>query len=201
MNVVDAYLKKKLQLIILISGFSGSGKTLLARQIERDFKLKFINLNLYLKEDYSKTVEVTESLKLIDWDSPDAVDWEKFNKDINENKDKGVVVSGFGFLADKLEFKPDFHIHLKISKEQLMKNRKEFLEENKDNKLNEISDEKIQLLILNKISYPHYLKYLDGLKIDKFLLSTEKTPDTIYDETFDYLIGEIEKTVYKKIIS
>ena len=199
MNVVDAYLKKKLQLIILISGFSGSGKTLLARQIERDFKLKFINLNSYLKEDYSKTVEVTETLKLIDWDSPDAVDWEKFNNDINENKSKGIVVSGFGFLSDKLEFKQDFHIHLKISKEQLMKNRKEFIEENKDNKLNEISDEKTQLLILNKISYPHYLKYLDGLKIDKFIISMEKTPDTIYDETFDYLIGEIQKTVYKKI--
>jgi shikimate kinase len=199
MNVVDAYLKKKLQLIILISGFSGSGKTLLARQIERDFKVKFINLNSYLKEDYTKTVELTETLKIIDWDSPDAIDWNKFNNDINEHKHKGVVVSGFGFLSDKLEFKQDFHIHLKIDKDQLMKNRKEFLEENKDNKLYEISDEKTQMLILNKISYPHYLKYLDSLKIDKFIIAKEKTPDDVYDETFNYLIKEIEGVVYKKV--
>ena len=36
-NVVEAYIKLNSQLIILISGFSGSGKTLLAKNIEKDF--------------------------------------------------------------------------------------------------------------------------------------------------------------------
>jgi uridine kinase len=42
MNIVEAYIKKKSQLIILVSGFSGSGKTTLAREIERDFKINIL---------------------------------------------------------------------------------------------------------------------------------------------------------------
>ena len=53
MNIIEAYIKFNSQLIILISGFSGSGKTLLGRNIQRDFKLQFINLNDYYKENYN----------------------------------------------------------------------------------------------------------------------------------------------------
>lgn len=54
MNVVEAYIKFRGQLVVLVSGLSGSGKTEIARNIERDFKLKFINLNDYYKKIMGK---------------------------------------------------------------------------------------------------------------------------------------------------
>ena len=102
MNVLEAYIKFNKQLIILLSGFSGSGKTLLARNIQRDFKLEFINLNNYYKEDYNKVVDLGHDIKVIDWDDPDAIDWDKFNEKVNSVKDKGVICCGFGFPLDRL---------------------------------------------------------------------------------------------------
>lgn len=197
-NIVEQYINKNKQLIILISGFSGSGKTLLAKNIERDFKLKFINLNNFYKKDYKEIVELREDVKVIDWDNPDAIDWDKFNKKINDIKDNGVIVSGFCFPDDKLDFKPDYHIYLKISKEKLIKNRHDYLEENKDNPLNEIKDTDIELLILNKLTYKHYLEVKDKSTYTFNTDTTNQSPDETYDEIFNYLIKQIDKNVYSK---
>lgn len=197
-NIVEQYINKNKQLIILISGFSGSGKTLLAKNIERDFKLKFINLNNFYKKDYKQIVELSEDVKVIDWDNPDAIDWDKFNKKINDIKNDGIVVSGFCFPDDKLDFKFDYHIYLKISKEKLIKNRHEFLEENKDNPLNEIKDTDIELLILNKLTYKHYLEVKDKSTYTFSTDTTNQSPDETYDEIFNYLIKQIDKNIYHK---
>jgi len=197
-NIVEQYINKNKQLIILISGFSGSGKTILAKNIERDFKLKFINLNNFYKKDYKEIVELREDVKVIDWDNPDAIDWDKFNKKINEIKDSGIVVSGFCFPDDKLDFNPDYHIYLKISKEKLIKNRHEYLEENKDNPLNEIKDTDIELLILNKLTYKHYLDIKDKSTYTFSTDTSNQSPDETYDEIFNYLIKHIDKNVYNK---
>jgi adenylate kinase family enzyme len=204
MNVLEAYIKYKKQFIILVSGFSGSGKTLLAKNIERDFKVKYINLNNYYKEDYNVTMEMkTEegSVNVVDWDNPDAIDWDKFNKDVEEliEKKEGVVISGFGFYDDKIKFKPDMHIHIKISKDKLLENRHKFLEENEGHKLNELKDTKLELQILNRMSYPHYIKSIAGTgngKIHKFINASEMDNDKIYDSSFEYIIDRIEKFLY-----
>ena len=125
-NIVEKYIQNKDQIIILISGFSGSGKTLLAKDIERDFKISFLNLNDFYKKDYINIVDLGNDIKVNDWDNPDAVDWESFNSKVKELKN--VVVSGFGFPNDCIDFKPDFHIYLKISKQKLLENRHDFLE-------------------------------------------------------------------------
>ena len=48
-TIVDAYKDKFKQLIILVSGFSGSGKGILSRSLAKDFKIKYMNLNDYYK--------------------------------------------------------------------------------------------------------------------------------------------------------
>ena len=48
MNITEVYNKFNNQLIILISGLSGSGKTSLAHKIEKDFKLKCIKFADFL---------------------------------------------------------------------------------------------------------------------------------------------------------
>ena len=50
MNIVEAYIKKRKQLIILISGFSGCGKTVIAKNISKDFNISFLNLNNFMKK-------------------------------------------------------------------------------------------------------------------------------------------------------
>ena len=197
MNVVEAYIKFNSQLIILISGFSGCGKTLLAKNIERDFKINFLNLNDFFKKDYNKTVDLGYDTKVVDWDDPEAVDWDKFNEKVNSLKDVGVVISGFAFPNDMLKFKLDFHIHLKLSKEKLIKNRHEYLEENKDNPLNEIKNTKLEMLILNNLSFKHFMILKDKSTYTFKLDTTEQTPDETYDIIYKYLIDMIEKNIYK----
>ena len=71
-----------------------------------------------------------------------------------------MIISGFSFPQNKLSFKPDFHIHLKISKDDLIKNRNEYVAEKEDSKISQLDDDMTRR-ILNKISYPHYMKSLE----------------------------------------
>lgn len=194
MNIVEAYIKKKGQLIILVSGFSGSGKTTLAREIERDFKIKFVNLNDFFKEEYNEVVDLGHDIKVIDWDNPNAINWDKFNEIIDKEKQSGIVVSGFSFPSDKLKFSYDFHINLYIKKDKLIEKRQKYLEENKDNPLNEISDERTQLTIINNLTFKHFLATKD--KNAYVIDSSDLTPDEIYDRIFEYIIKGIEKVIY-----
>ena len=45
MNLLQEYILKNKGLVILISGLSGSNRSLLAKSVERDFELKIINLD------------------------------------------------------------------------------------------------------------------------------------------------------------
>jgi len=195
MNVVEAYIKYTKSLIILISGMSGSGKTDMAKYIERDFKIKRINLNDYCKKNYDKT-EVIDGKKIVDWDHIDAIDWDKFNKDIDEMGKNGVVVSGFVFPKDKVDFKVNFHLHIKINKKTLLEKRHEYLEKHKDDEkckeLYELKGTPIELAIINKLTYPHYLDYVKESDIHRFLNANESSLDELYDSSFDYMMERMK---------
>ena len=196
MNIVEAYLKKRKQLVILISGFSGCGKSVIAKNIAKDFNIEYLNLNNFMKEDYAETTtpKILLDKKIIDWDDPTAINWDEFNNKINEIKNKGVIVSGFGFPSDKLQFHTHYHIHLKISKDLLLKNRKEYKLENADTKLENI-DEELEKKILNNISYPHYIEILGKSKVNTTIQVGENLKET-YDSVFDNLIEFINDKVY-----
>ena len=205
MNIVEEYINRNKQLVILISGFSGSGKSVLARSLLKDinrnnkkYEFTFLNLNDFFKSEneYNNIVEVGD-LKVVDWDSPDAINWYKFNEEINKKKSNGVIVSGFAFPKDKLSFQVDFHIHLKISKDDLIKNRVEYANEKIDNKIsrsNNLGDE-MQKRILNKITFPHYLKSLETSIINKFISIKYDMLKEAYDELFDYIMAIIKKKI------
>jgi cytidylate kinase len=194
MNVVEAYIKFKGQMIILISGLSGSGKTELARDIERDFKLKMINLDNYHKKDYDKTVDIGD-IKVVDWDNTESYDWNEFNKTVNENKSSGVVVVGPVFLPELIKFVPDTHIHVKIAKKNLLDKRHSYVETHREKvpMLYELKNTDTETQIFNKITFPHYFEYREKSKINVFLNANEKTVDEMYDEAYDYLIDIINK--------
>lgn len=211
MNIIEKYIEDKKSLIILISGFSGSGKTVIGKSLAKDLKLDFINLNDFYKDDFKEYKKVGD-LSVIAWDSPDAIDWDKFNDKVNEiikkvnggvNTDKhtdketngGIVVSGFAFPESKLKFHVDFHIHLKISKDDLIKNRADYKSEKDDSKLEDIKDltPEIEKRILNTISFPFYLELMKQSKFTKIInIEYGKLKDA-YNDTFDYIIESIKK--------
>lgn len=187
MNIVEAYIKFNGSLIILISGLSGSGKTKLAKNIERDFKIRMIDIESYCKKDFDKTAELPGGKTIIDWDDINSFDWEKINKLINDNKSNGVVVCGPYFTTDVVA---DFHVHIKVQKQALIEARKAYIQENPE-KYKDLDG--LESVIVNQVTYPHYLEYLKTSKIDKFINAKDMTPDQVYDETANFLFFKIEQ--------
>lgn len=221
MNYVERYIQIKNGMVILISGLSGSGRsnvankikkscgerecynsgnsgrTILAEEIERDFKIKLISLENYCNENNVKIVEMYDGTKIHDWEDIDIYDWDKFNDDIKEYKQHGVVCYGDYFPTDKLKFDVDFHINIYISKENLLSRRLEYIEKNAE-KCPELADmvknNKFEIII-KKYTYPYFVKYTKESNIDKRLDSGVNTSDELYDQAFEYIINMIQKSV------
>ena len=194
MNIVEAYIKFNGQLVVLISGLPGCGKTGLGKSVARDFKIKLIDQYSYYKKDYDNKTTLPDNTTIVNWYTDDAIDWDKFNEDINAEKKSGVVVIGVSLPEDKLSFHPDTHIHLKISKQQCLEKRKVYLENNKDEypEEYELLHTPAEKLKMNLLIFPYYLETIKKEKINKFININEIEDDKIYDEVFDYLINLIQ---------
>ena len=197
MNIVEAYIKFKGQLLIFISGLPGCGKLELAKNISEDFKLKIIDQYNYYIQNYSETIKLPDGTEVINWYTDDAIDWDKFNQDIDEMKGDGLIVIGISFPEDKITSKPDYHIHLNISKQACVERRKMFLEKHKDDeKYTEdynLMGSVVEKLKMNQLIFPYYLESIKKAKINKFLNINEMNNDAVYDAAFDALIDMIKK--------
>lgn len=190
-NIVDAYKEFNGQLIILISGLSGSGKTALGENISRDFKLKKLDTKKFYKNDFDEKVKLPNDVSVVNYDTDSAVNWNQMNEEINDLKKDGVVVIGHVFPTDKLNFKADYHIHLKISKQELKKKRLEYIEKHPDKGFNP----ETEALRVNIVTYPYYLDALKRMKMNKFIDSTDMSDDVIYDIIFDEVIKYIKDNI------
>ena len=197
MNIVEAYVKFRGQYIILISGFSGSGKTALGEFIAKVFGFEHIKLERFevSRDEYDKEenyATLKNGIKVLDWDNIDkSIDWDKLNSHINELKAKtGIVITGFGFPISHLKFEPDVHIHLKTSKKTLIEKREKYMEEHPDDPFNKLGPkyQNSMVLTLNTVTYPHYLEFMKASKIDKFINGNELDEDGVKDEAFSYLM-------------
>jgi hypothetical protein len=200
MTVVEAYIKFNKQLVILISGLSGCHKNKVAKKIAELFKIKHINLRDFLKEDYDKKVELSNGVKVTDWDNIEAYNWVNFNAKVEELKTEGIIVSGTAFPSNKLDFTVDNHINIKISKRKYISSRHKFLTENQDTnrELFELIDTPTELLIINKIIYPNYLEYVKESTINKFINGNDIDSTEIFNMTFDYLIAFIQNYLNRR---
>lgn len=199
MNIVEAYIKFKGQLLIFISGLPGCGKLTLAKKIAQDFKLKLIDQFDYYKKDYDVKVTLPDGTIVINWYTDDAVDWDKFNKDLNEFKKEGLIVVGFSLPEDKIKTNIDFHIHLNISKQVCMDKRKIFLEKHKDKYEEEykLIGTPVEKLKMNQLIYPYYLDSTKKSKINKFINMTTMTDEQVYDDAFDKIVAFIQEYLYQ----
>lgn len=185
MNIVEAYIKFKGQLIILIAGISGSGISSLAKNIANDFNIDILNyINYFVDEnDYIKNekniVKLNDDTKIINWSTDEAINWDKLIKDINERKNKGVVVFSQSFPEDKIKnLDIDFYIYIKLGKQNLLVRRQNFIKKHPDlfkeeyKNINNIDD---------KYIYNYYLESIKNNKITKFINANEYSDkDNVY---------------------
>lgn len=192
MNIVQAYTKFREQMIILVSGFSGSGKTKISKFLSKLFQFKYVKLTEFrLSEQYydkdENYVTLKNDIKVLNWDNIYAsIDWNKFNDTINNNKKNGVIVDGFGFPTKLLNFEPDFHIHIKINKKKLLEKREKYV-----NKKNINRDIELDKTILNQITYPIYMKLNEEPKI-KFINTNDVSDEKVKEDAFTYLMHAID---------
>lgn len=202
MNIVEAYLKFRGQYIILISGFSGSGKSALGEFIANLFGFELVKLERfeYSKDEFDREenyITLKNNIKVLDWDNiHKSINWNKFTEHINALKSKtGLVITGFGFPTSLLRFEPDVHIHLKTSKKILIEKREKYMETHLDDPFRKLGKDynSTMVLTLNTVTYPHYLDFMKESKIDKFINGNELSEKGINDEAFSYLMHHTEK--------
>lgn len=204
MNIVEAYIKFKPGLVILISGISGAGTATLAKQISKDFKINLISYKDFLDESYNRVETINyndKNIEIKNWDSDDAINWDKFIQAIKNAQSTGVVAFSPSFPQSKIDF-ADFHINIKLSKQNLLHRRLGYQSNNNTNNnknQDETIDKELQTLLFNKFTYPYYLQTTSDAKITKFInaneyaqLPSKEYNDKVYDDVFDYLIKMIQ---------
>jgi hypothetical protein len=214
MNIVQAWTKFNKQSIILISGFSGSHKTKLAKFVSDIFGFQILNLTKFFKTDDEYDLETNyvvlkDESKVLNWDNIyESIDWKKFNSYVNANKETGIIIHGFGFPSSLIDFVADFHIHIGISKQKLMENRREFVAKHSadiadttdkidENTTSESADEisPMEKLFFNTITYPIYIEINKESKFDLYVNSNELTDEQMKDKIFEFLIKSIQQKI------
>ena len=98
---------------IFISGISGVGKSTVTKQLAKDLNFIHVNQdNYYLRS--KPEIILSNGLKVKNWDSIFALDFDKLNKDLKDLHLKGlnIILEGFCLRDDLINIKPDIHIHL-----------------------------------------------------------------------------------------
>lgn len=202
-NIIDAYKMFNNGLVIFISGYSGCGKSVVAKLLSDNTGLSLIDQSDYFIDSYNKSTTITYNDNnvatkntVINWDSDDAINFDKLNKDINLAKKNGVIVSGHS-LGSLIKISPNFHIHIKLSKNQIIENRHKYLQKNKTKYPSEYNliGSQLEKAIFNKLSYPYYINCRNNSRVNKFVSGDNNTDSQLFDIIWDVLIGFIQNEV------
>ncbi len=185
-NILDAYIRKHHQFIVMILGLPCSNKSEVAKELVEDLKLPIININDYLISDKFIDKEV-DGVKFKLYEHPDNYDWEKLNSDVNKKKSSGLILYGNYIDSEKINFDIDFIFFLSMNT-NLCKNKlieKKLLPYESD-------DNKVRIYFF-KIFNPIYDNLKSTLKINRFFnLKEQTTFDEIYDDVFETLMKMIQ---------
>jgi len=187
MNILEAYIKKYGQIIILILGLPCTNKSEIAKELGLDLNLPVIKINDFLIENKYKEIKINDA-KFKVYEDSENYDWEKLNSNISELKNKGVILYGNYLDTEKFTQEIDFSffylMNIKLCKKILIEKKMIEWEE---------SDPITQIYFEN-IFNPLYDKLKNNLKINKFYNIKEETTFTnSYDEIFNLLIELISK--------
>ena len=185
MNILEAYVKKYNQIIILVIGMPCSNKSDIAKELKIDLDLPIININNYLFKNKFKEVEF-DGVKFKIRDDTENYNWDKFNKDVGELKSSGVIIYGNYIDSSKIDFNIDFSFFYSLNVNLCQKILSE-------KKLLNISDAEEKKIYFEKIFNPKYLELKTNIKFNKFFNIKENTVfSASYDEIFDLLMELIK---------
>ena len=87
-------------MIVGITGISTSGKSTIAKELQKHFGGQILCIDdFYGPENCFPEIEIKElGIKVVNWDSPDAIDWEKFYKKLVELSSKSKIIYVDAFL-------------------------------------------------------------------------------------------------------
>lgn len=174
MNILEAFINKYSQMIILILGLPCSNKSEIAKELEIDLGFKILNINDYLIKDKFSEVEY-DGIKFKIYEDTNNYDWEKFNNDVNELKSSGVIIYGNYIDISKIDFKFDFSFFYSLNTNLC----KKILIENNLLDINDIKNEKIYF---ENIFNPKYEELKKNIKFNKFYNIKE---DTLFNDSYD----------------
>jgi len=177
LNIIEVYLQKYGQMIILLLGMPTSNKSAIAKELLIDIQPKFtlININDYLEKKFIN-VEV-KNIKYKLYDHPDNIDYNRLLNDININKSSGVIVYGNFLNIDiikdlVIDFSYFFDVRHNFLKNNLIKK-----------KLLPYDDEIENISSINSTNTKTDKTTSDNTKTDKTTSDNTKTDKTISDNT------------------
>lgn len=188
MNILEAFIKKYGQLIILILGLPCSNKSEIAKELQTDLKLSLLNINDYLIKDKFKEVEYDE-IKFKIYEDTDNYDWDKLNNDVAELKSSGIILYGNYIDSNKINFKYNFAFFYSINNNLC----KKILLEKNILKINDMKDEKIYF---EKIFNPKYDELKKNIKFDKFYNVKD---NTLFNESYDLIFNLLMELIQLKL--
>lgn len=200
MNIVEAFIKKYSQLIILIIGMPCTNKSEIAKELKTDLNIPIININSYLNK--SKYDEVIfQNIKFKIYDFSENYDWEKFNFDVNSLKTSGVIIYGNYLDLSKINFKYDFaffySMNVLLCKKIL--NEKKIINFNESEPISQTINSK-EKIYFDNIFNPKYQEIKKKIKFNKFFnIKKDTTFDDSYNELFDLLMNLIESKLKNQI--
>lgn len=110
--------------LVLIAGVSRSGKSSLAKRLCAELKnAKHLDQDEFVKPES----EIPTIKDRADWETPESIDWAKWEEAIDQAKEKHeyVIAEGIFALSDEnLVREADLTILLSIGKEEFVKRRK-----------------------------------------------------------------------------
>ena len=161
--------------IIFISGISGVGKSTISKELAN--KLNFVHINqdnYYLKD--KPIVTLSNGLKVKNWDSVAALDFEKLNNDIYDYLSEGrnILLEGFCLRDDLIKVVPNIHIHLSYIPVPPNVNLVDTYTANKDVIIPRIIRSRAQAkpgikndeIVVNELVWPFYMNTLENSTID-----------------------------------
>lgn len=187
MNILQAFIKKYDQIIILILGLPCTNKSEIAKELGIDLNIQVIKVNDFLIKNKFESVEISGSNVKI-YENTNNYDWDNFNSKINELKANGVIIYGNYLDIEKINFQIDFSFFYSMNNnlcKKILIEKKMIEWDIDDKKTNEYFE---------KIFDPLYSKIKETFKINKFFNIKEDTKfDDSYDEIFNLLMELISK--------
>lgn len=192
-NIMEAHITMYKQLVIYLSYFDNCGPKKVIEDLAKYLNMDIVNIKKYI----TPTKIMINDTEFDDYYNVDNYDYNSINVIVNKKKSEknGVLLVG-GFLdPTKINFTINYHIHLSLNKQNIFdiyKNNKKF---------KDVITEDNQKLLVNKLIYPAYLKFLKDSNISVFTKIYDDTMlsnDQIEELVWNLIIAYIKKTVETK---